>query len=127
GRMMTLYEVVQEIARRLIRIFLRDERGRRPVHGGGVKVQEDPHRGDLNLFYEYFNRDDGAGIGASHQTGWTALVVALIEGSDGLDRERLLAEGPQAAMIGSWVTAGRAPTLRSRPDHLRTVSRGRGR
>jgi hypothetical protein len=81
GRMMTLWEVAAELSRRLTRIFLRDENGRRPVHGGNEKFQMDAHWGDLVLFYEYFHGDNGAGIGASHQTGWTGLVAKLLQQS----------------------------------------------
>jgi hypothetical protein len=79
GRMMNLFEVAQEIANRLIRTFLRDENGRRPVYGGAWKFQNDPHWRDYILFYEYFHGDNGAGIGASHQTGWTGAVANLIQ------------------------------------------------
>ena len=75
GRYLTLYEVAEEITRRLAAIFLRDQRGRRPVYGGTAKFQEDPHWRDLLLFYEYFHGDNGAGLGASHQTGWTGIVA----------------------------------------------------
>jgi hypothetical protein len=75
GRQMTLYQVAEELTRRLASIFLRDEEGRRPVHGGAKKFQEDPHWRDLILFYEYFHGDNGAGLGASHQTGWTGIVA----------------------------------------------------
>ncbi|HEY2796494.1 MAG TPA: glucosidase [Thermoanaerobaculia bacterium] len=81
GQMLTLWEVAGELSRRLNRIFLRDEEGRRPVFGGAHKLQTDPHFRDHVLFYEYFHGDDGAGIGASHQTGWTALVAKLIQQS----------------------------------------------
>ncbi len=77
GHQATLDEVARELTRRLERIFLRDSSGRRPVYGGTDKFQTDPHWRDLILFYEYFHGDNGAGIGASHQTGWTALVAAL--------------------------------------------------
>ena len=76
-----LWQVAAEISRRLIRIFLRDTNGRRPVAGGEELFQIDPHWRDLILFYEYFHGDNGAGIGASHQTGWTGLVAKLIEQS----------------------------------------------
>jgi hypothetical protein len=76
---MTLFEVAQEIARRLERTFLRDANGKRPVYGGTAKFQEDPHWRDLILFYEYFHGDNGAGLGASHQTGWTACVAAMMD------------------------------------------------
>ena len=75
GRKMNLYQVAEEIARRLASIFLRDGQGRRPVHGGARKFQEDPHWRDLILFYEYFHGDNGAGLGASHQTGWTGIIA----------------------------------------------------
>ena len=70
-----------ELSRRLSRIFLRDGDGRRPVFGGAEKFQTDPHFRDHLLFYEYFHGDNGAGIGASHQTGWTALVAKLLQQS----------------------------------------------
>ena len=79
GNRMTLFEVAQEIARRLSSIFLRDASGRRPVYGGTAKFQDDPHWRDLILFYEYFHGDNGAGLGASHQTGWTGLVARLLD------------------------------------------------
>jgi hypothetical protein len=75
GRQMTLYQVAEEIARRLASIFERDENGRRPVYGGNTKFQEDPYWRDYILFYEYFHGDNGAGLGASHQTGWTGIVA----------------------------------------------------
>jgi hypothetical protein len=81
GRCVTLWEVAAEISRRLARIFLRDADGRRPVYGGTEKFQSNPHWRDLISFYEYFHGDNGAGIGASHQTGWTALVAKLIQQS----------------------------------------------
>ena len=79
GRYMTLFEVSDEIQRRLASTFLRDATGRRPVYGGTGKFQEDPHWRDLILFYEYFHGDNGAGLGASHQTGWTGLVAFVID------------------------------------------------
>jgi hypothetical protein len=82
GQMMTLWEVAAEISRRLNSIFLRDEEGKRPVNGGTEKFQSDPHWRDYILFYEYFHGDNGAGIGASHQTGWTALVAKLLQQSE---------------------------------------------
>jgi hypothetical protein len=72
-------DLAREIAERLIRVFARDASGRRPVYGGSEKFQNDPHWRDLILFYEYFHGDNGAGLGASHQTGWTALVASLID------------------------------------------------
>ena len=81
GRVMTLGEAAAELSRRLIRIFLRDSHGRRPVHGGAERFATDPHWRDLVLFYEYFHGDNGAGVGASHQTGWTGLVAKLLQQS----------------------------------------------
>jgi hypothetical protein len=78
GNMMTLNEVASEISRRLSRIFLRDANGHRPVAGGIQQFQQNPHWKDLVLFHEYFHGDNGAGLGANHQTGWTALVAKLL-------------------------------------------------
>src|SRR5262249_30172008 len=77
GQQATLHQVARELTLRLERIFLRDESGRRPVYGGTEQIQNDPYWRDLVLFYQYFRGDNGAGIGASHQTGWTALIAAL--------------------------------------------------
>ena len=77
GNRMTLFEVAKDLTRRLSRIFLKGADGRRPVYGGTKKLQEDPHWRDLILFYEYFHGDNGAGLGASHQTGWTGCIAAL--------------------------------------------------
>jgi hypothetical protein len=74
GKQMSLYEVAREINDRLTRIFLRDQHGRRPVHGGQARFQEDPHWRNLLLFYEYYHGDNGAGLGANHQTGWSGLA-----------------------------------------------------
>ena len=79
GKYMTLYEVAKELARRLSSIFLRDASGNRPVYGGTKKFLEDPHWKDYILFYEYFHGDNGAGLGASHQTGWTGIVARVID------------------------------------------------
>ncbi|GKS57502.1 glucosidase [Nitrospira sp.] len=81
GQHLHLWEVAAEVSRRLVRIFLRDGQGRRPVYGRTERFQEDPHWRDLVLFYEYFHGDNGAGIGAGHQTGWTGLVAKLIQQS----------------------------------------------
>jgi hypothetical protein len=78
GRWMTFYQIAEELSRRMSSIFLRDESGRRPVHGGVQKFQQDPHWRDLILFYEYFHGDIGAGLGASHQTGWSGIVARLM-------------------------------------------------
>ena len=97
GKMMNLFEVAKEIADRLSRIFLRDERGRRPVYGGTQKFQSDPHWRDLILFYEFFHGDNGAGLGASHQTGWTGCVAKTIQLFGLLDPKRVLEGGKKAA------------------------------
>ncbi len=81
GRMMHLWEVSADLSRRLSRIFLRGPEGRRPCYGGTEIFQRDPHWRDLLLFHEYFHGDNGAGIGASHQTGWTGLVAKLLQQS----------------------------------------------
>jgi glycogen debranching enzyme len=81
GRLMNLWQVSLELERRLTRIFLRDEHGRRPVYGDDEKFQHDPHWRDLLLFFEYFHGEDGSGLGASHQSGWTGLVAKLIQQS----------------------------------------------
>ncbi len=90
GTMMNLYEVAQELSRRLATTFLRDEAGRRPVYGGIKLFQEDPHWRDLILFHEYFHGDNGAGLGASHQTGWTGLVARLIQSMGQFDAASVL-------------------------------------
>jgi hypothetical protein len=78
GQQMTLIQVAQEIVRRLSSIFLRNGEGHRPVFGGAERFQSDPHWRDYLLFYEYFHGDNGAGIGASHQTGWTGAIAPLL-------------------------------------------------
>ena len=79
GKYMTLFEVAKEIGGRLASIFLLDASGRRPVYGGTKKFQEDPHWKDYILFYEYFHGDNGAGLGASHQTGWTGIIARSLD------------------------------------------------
>jgi hypothetical protein len=96
GKMMNLFEVSKEIADRLSRIFLRNEQGKRPVYGGTEKFQSDPHWRDHLLFYEYFHGDNGAGLGASHQTGWTGDVAKLIQLYGILDAKRFLEGGKKA-------------------------------
>ncbi|HYX54501.1 MAG TPA: hypothetical protein VE783_13670 [Candidatus Limnocylindrales bacterium] len=97
GKLMNLFEVSKEISDRLTRIFTRDEHGKRPVYGGTEKFQSDPHWRDHILFYEYFHGDNGAGLGASHQTGWTGVVAKLIQLFGILDSKRGLQVGTQAA------------------------------
>ena len=79
GRKLTLVEIADELSHRLTRIFLRDKNGRRPVFRACEKMQTDPHFRDYVLFYEYFDGDNGRGVGASHQTGWTGLIANLID------------------------------------------------
>ncbi len=84
GHMMTLDEVAVELSKRLIRLFQHDHQGRRPIYGDTRMFQHDPHWRDLLQFHEYFHGDNGAGLGASHQTGWTGLIAKLIQQSGGL-------------------------------------------
>jgi hypothetical protein len=93
GRRMNLYQVAEEIARRLGTMFLKDAAGRRPVYGGARKFQEDPHWRDCLLFYEYFHGDNGAGLGASHQTGWTGVIARTLHLFATLTPQSVLAEG----------------------------------
>jgi len=97
GKLMNLFEVSKEISDRLTRIFLRDERGRRPVYGSTEKFQNDPLWRDNVCFFEYFHGDNGAGLGASHQTGWTGLVAKLIHLYGFVDPQRALEAGKQAS------------------------------
>ena len=90
GHYMTLFEVAQELSGRLTGIFLRDANGQRPVYGGTAKFQDDPHWRDLILFYEYFHGDNGAGLGASHQTGWTGLAAFFLDIFSRLDAKTTL-------------------------------------
>ncbi len=99
GKLMNLFEVAKEIADRLGRIFIQGEDGRRPVYGGTEKFQNDPHWREHILFYEYFHGDNGAGLGASHQTGWTGLVAKTIQLFGLLDSGQILKEGKERAFI----------------------------
>ncbi len=105
GRMMNLFEVAKDIADRLAGIFLKDASGRRPVYGGTKTFQEDPHWRDYLLFYEYFHGDNGAGLGASHQTGWTGAVASLIQ-LFGHARRGHAARGRQGRRLRSWNVPG---------------------
>jgi hypothetical protein len=98
GRRMTLYQVAEEIGRRLGSIFLRNERGERPVYGGARRFQDDPHWRDLILFYEYFHGDNGAGLGASHQTGWTGIIARIQHLFATASAEQMLDLGKGAAV-----------------------------
>jgi hypothetical protein len=93
GKEMTLFEVAHELGERLIKTFERNGEGRRPVYGGTEKFQSDPHWRDLILFYEYFHGDNGAGIGASHQTGWTGCIAKIITVHGWLTKEALYSPG----------------------------------
>ena len=97
GRQMNLYQIAAEITRRLGSIFLQDASGRRAVYGDTRKFQEDPNWHDLILFYEYFHGDNGAGLGASHQTGWTAIVAAMMHLFASTPAEQFLESGKKGA------------------------------
>jgi hypothetical protein len=101
GRQMNLFEVAREISNRLARIFLRDQSGRRPVYGGTEKFQTDPYWKDYILFYEYFHGDNGAGLGASHQTGWTGVIARLLQFFGRIDATHLLSGGKLGALVES--------------------------
>jgi hypothetical protein len=104
GRKMNLYQVAEEITRRLANIFLRGpstgsgQAGRRPVYGGSRKFQEDPHWRDYISFYEYFHGDNGAGLGASHQTGWTGTIARAMHLFATTTAEQVLELGKAAAI-----------------------------
>ena len=106
GRKMSLYQVAEEIARRLACIFLRDKDGRRPVYGGTRKFQEDPHWRDYLLFYEYFHGDIGAGLGASHQTGWSGVVARSLHLFATTTAEQALELGKAAAFVETGASQG---------------------
>ncbi|MDH4347223.1 MAG: hypothetical protein OEW17_00315, partial [Gemmatimonadota bacterium] len=103
---------------RLTRIFTRSEQGLRPVYGGTEKFQHDPNWRDYILFYEYFHADNGAGLGASHQTGWTGLVAKLIQLFGSMDAEHVLEVGRKAAF-----TQGTAPDTGSTEGAARAKRR----
>jgi hypothetical protein len=113
GRYMNLYQVAEEITRRLGSIFLRGSDGRRPVYGGTRKFQEDPHWRDYLLFYEYFHGDNGAGLGASHQTGWTGVIARLMHLFATSTAEQFLELG-KAAVIKEVQPAPRGEVAPSR-------------
>jgi hypothetical protein len=114
GQKMTLYQVAEDLGRRLASIFLRGEGGRRPVYGASRKFQEDPHWRDLILFYEYFHGDNGAGLGASHQTGWSGLVARSLHLFATSTSEEVLALGKAAAVLETDGRRGRSPAGRPR-------------
>jgi hypothetical protein len=108
GRHLNLYQVAEELTRRLLRIFLRDDTGRRPVYGDTRKFQEDPHWRDYLLFYEYFHGDNGAGLGASHQTGWTGILARALHLFATTNAEQVLELGKIAGVTEAEVEAQRA-------------------
>jgi hypothetical protein len=108
GQQMNLYQVAQDITRRLSAIFLRDSNGLRPVYGGTRTFQEDPHWRDLLQFFEYFHGDNGAGLGASHQTGWTGVIATLMRLSTRTEEEAL--ETPKGLRAAVPVSARTANT-----------------
>jgi hypothetical protein len=99
GRQMNLFQVAEEITQRLAAIFQRNEKGHRPVFGGADKFQKDPNWGDHILFYEYFHGDNGAGLGASHQTGWTGVIARLIQIFGAVSAEEFL-EASRSTVFG---------------------------
>jgi hypothetical protein len=108
GRPMTLYQVAEELTRRLASIFLRDAQGSRPVYGGARKFQEDPHWRDHLLFYEYFHGDNGAGLGASHQTGWTGIIARAMHLFATTSSAQMLELGKIAGVMDVTPTPGGA-------------------
>jgi hypothetical protein len=99
GNAVTLLDVARELGERLTRLFLRDAGGHRPVYGATQKFQDDPHWRDLILFYEYFHGDHGAGIGASHQTGWTGCIARIIQLNSLLTPDLLLEPGAEQSVF----------------------------
>jgi hypothetical protein len=108
GQLMTLMEVAKELGERLVRTFLQDSSGRRPVNGSVHKFKDDPHWKDLVLFFEYFHGDTGAGIGASHQTGWTGCIARIIQGNAVISKELLLTPGVETAALRALRGANRS-------------------
>ena len=99
GQIRNLFEVAQDLAERLIGTFVRDSTGRRPVYGGTEKFQTDPHWRDHVLFYEYFHGDSGAGIGASHQTGWTGCIALIIQVNGEMTEQIMSSPGAENAPL----------------------------
>src|SRR5262249_54371842 len=112
GNMMNLFEVSRELANRLTRIFLPDEHGRRPVYGGTERFQSDPHWRDYVLFHEYFHGDNGAGLGASHQTGWTGVIAAIMQIYGRVSAQHFLE-------VGASPGRGRANSAQSQSESAR--------
>jgi hypothetical protein len=112
GNRMNLYQVTEELGRRLVRIFLKDRHGHRPVYGGTQKFQEDPHWRDYILFYEYFHGDNGAGLGASHQTGWTGAIARVMQVLSTTTAQQFRDLGQKAAVVET--TSGWAESAASK-------------
>ena len=109
GKKMNLYQVAEEISRRLGSIFLKGENGHRPVNGGEKKLQEDPHWRDCIQFYEYFHGDNGAGLGANHQTGWTGVIARAMHLFATTTADQVLELGKMAAVIETDKPASNNP------------------
>jgi hypothetical protein len=101
GRQLNLYQIAEELSRRLSSIFLKGNDGRRPVNGGEKKLQEDPHWRDCIQFYEYFHGDNGAGLGASHQTGWTGVIARIMHLFATTNADQVLQFGKAAVAASS--------------------------
>ena len=110
GKQMNLYDVAEEIGRRLFNIFLKDEQGKRPVHGASRKFQEDPHWRDYPLFYEYFHGDTGAGVGASHQTGWSGAIARVVHLFASADAKKVLEQTKEKTAGGTLQPRGKRLT-----------------
>ncbi len=114
-----LFEVAQEIGDRLANIFRVDEKGRRPVYGDAEKFQTDPHWKDYLLFYEYFHGDNGAGIGASHQTGWTGLIARFLHLFDNVKASDVLSEGTSSLIQSKPLAAAESIVPGAEPAAVR--------
>jgi hypothetical protein len=115
GHQMNLYEVAQELGRRLSGIFRLDKDGRRPVFGGEEKFQNDPHWRDYILFYEYFHGDNGAGLGASHQTGWTGVIARIMHVFATMSSKSIMEQGKKAAFL-DMQRPQRKPAIKSKEE-----------
>jgi hypothetical protein len=113
GQQMNLYQIAEELSRRLAGLFLRGEDGRRPANGGEPKLQEDPHWRDYIQFYEYFHGDNGAGLGASHQTGWTGLIARVMHFFATTTAEQVVELGKKAAVVETEPTVKRGQIARA--------------
>jgi hypothetical protein len=120
GKMMNLFDVSKELADRLTSIFTRNEDGKRPVYGGMDTFQNDPHWRDHILFHEYFHGDNGAGLGASHQTGWTGLIAKIIQLYGVLDGKKFLEAGKKAI----FAQPGSPETKQEEKSRISTVVPG---